>query len=486
LKGIVPDMARHKWILLPVLLFVLIHLVLMSYNWYYLLLLPFVLLVGYLAVYALDKLLLFTLFLVPLSFPLEKIYSNLGFNIQLPTEMMIIAIMVVFVLRELMESNKDVRLFLHPVSIAVYFYLAWMLVTCVTSTMPLVSFKFFISRVWFITVFYFFATRLFRTKRGIRIYFWAYFISFFGIMIWAIGKMWSKGYFDARMAQYSGVPFFNDHTSYGAMVAMVLPFIVCFLFYRKRSFSFRVIHWIILSIVLLALVLSYTRAAWISVGVACLVWLIIQFRVKLVYLVLLLTIVFGAVYANREQIILSMEQNKPDSSMGIEKHLKSAYNIHSDVSNLERINRWKCAWKMFAEKPFFGWGPGTYMFQYAPFQVVQDKTEISTNRGDVGNAHSEFLGPLAESGFMGTFTFVLLLIFVFYFAIKRYTQCRVKSATRLLLLGATLGLVTYVTHGFLNNFLDTDKASALFWGYIAMIVAIDIYHCPIADTKSQN
>jgi len=28
----------------------------------------------------------------------------------------------------------------------------------------------------------------------------------------------------------------------------------------------------------------------------------------------------------------------------------------------------------------------------------------------------------------------------------------------------------------LNNFLDTDKASALFWGFTAAIVALDVYH----------
>jgi hypothetical protein len=30
-------------------------------------------------------------------------------------------------------------------------------------------------------------------------------------------------------------------------------------------------------------------------------------------------------------------------------------------------------------------------------------------------------------------------------------------------------------HGFLNNFLDTDKLSVPFWGFTAMIVAIDLH-----------
>lgn len=42
-------------------------------------------------------------------------------------------------------------------------------------------------------------------------------------------------------------------------------------------------------------------------------------------------------------------------------------------------------------------------------------------------------------------------------------------------LAASLGLLTYAVHGLLNNFLDTDKASALFWGYMAIIVSLDLY-----------
>ena len=42
-------------------------------------------------------------------------------------------------------------------------------------------------------------------------------------------------------------------------------------------------------------------------------------------------------------------------------------------------------------------------------------------------------------------------------------------------LAALIGLITYYVHGLMNNFLDTDKASAPFWGFTAMIVAIDIY-----------
>jgi putative inorganic carbon (hco3(-)) transporter len=114
------------------------------------------------------------------------------------------------------------------------------------------------------------------------------------------------------------------------------------------------------------------------------------------------------------------------------------------------------------------------MFQYAKYQLKKDRTIISTNAGDGGNAHSEYLGPLSESGVLGLLTFLLLIGTVMYTAIhtwSRLTDSRLKG----IVLAAIIGLVTYYVHGFLNNFLDTDKLSAPFWGFTAMIVAIDLY-----------
>ena len=90
-------------------------------------------------------------------------------------------------------------------------------------------------------------------------------------------------------------------------------------------------------------------------------------------------------------------------------------NISTDASNLERLNRWSCALQMFQEKPFLGFGPGTYQFLYAPYQKSSMKTVISTNFGEKGNAHSEYLGPLSEQGFLGAiFVFVLVLFCLLY------------------------------------------------------------------------
>jgi O-antigen ligase len=158
-------------------------------------------------------------------------------------------------------------------------------------------------------------------------------------------------------------------------------------------------------------------------------------------------------------------------------------NISSDASNLERINRWQSALRLFEDKPVFGWGPGTYQFVYAPYQRSKEKTIISTNLGDKGNAHSEYLGPLAEEGLPGSLFVILLVGMVIYTGIKVYIKTKDREI-KFLSMMSLLGLVTYFAHGFLNNFLDTDKLSVPFWGFIAILTALDVYH--LTDSEKEH
>jgi O-antigen ligase len=225
----------------------------------------------------------------------------------------------------------------------------------------------------------------------------------------------------------------------------------------------------------LALILSYCRAAWISIVVAGLLYLLIVFRIKFSTVIAFSLIAIVFFFQYRSEILSGLQKNKQDSSKNITEHVRSISNIQTDVSNVERINRWKSAFRMFVEKPVFGWGPGTYTFKYAPFQMSGDRTSISTNLGDHGNAHSDYFGSLADSGLPGCLSFILLLIVTLYTGIKLYWKVIDQPQTRIWVLCSILGLITYYTHATLNNFLDTDKVSALFWGFAAIIVAIDVF-----------
>ena len=143
------------------------------------------------------------------------------------------------------------------------------------------------------------------------------------------------------------------------------------------------------------------------------------------------------------------------------------------ASNLERINRWSCAIAMFEERPLVGFGPGTYAFEYARFQDPENLTIISTNFGDGGNAHSEYLGPLAEMGLPGMLLIFAIVIAIFYQGITLYHAWPESDREmRTLIMGMIVALATYFIHGFLNNYLDTDKAAVPVWGMSAIFIAL--------------
>jgi putative inorganic carbon (HCO3(-)) transporter len=140
---------------------------------------------------------------------------------------------------------------------------------------------------------------------------------------------------------------------------------------------------------------------------------------------------------------------------------------------------------LFQERPITGWGPGTYQFVYAPYQSSELKTVISTNNADGGNAHSEYLGPLAEQGIPGMIFMLLLIWMSSVIAFRLYREMEDKNA-RDFAVAIYLGLMTYFIHGVLNNYLDTDKASAPFWGFIALLVVLDIENTERKKCKNKN
>jgi O-antigen ligase len=178
---------------------------------------------------------------------------------------------------------------------------------------------------------------------------------------------------------------------------------------------------------------------------------------------------------------MALAKNSTDSEGGFENNIESVANISTDASNLERLNRWSCAIRMWEDKPVFGWGPGTYMFKYAPYQLSRELTIISTNFGTNGNAHSEYLGPLAEEGFPGLVIVSVLLFYATSLGYRLVYTLKEKQ-DRIICTGIFLGLMTYFVHGFFNNFLDTDKLSLPFWAFLAALVCFDLYFSKLSKT----
>ncbi len=402
-----------------------------------------------------------------------------GMELSMPVEPMMILFTLMFFFRVLVAHNYDLRLLRHPVSLLLLASLAWMLITSCTSRLPWVSFKYLLARIWFVVPFFFAAAQIFRDRSRIRQFFWAYAIGLGVVILIATSKTLGN-FSDLQTLHRVMRPFYNDHTAYGCAIALMLPVTVYFSLPSNSSprksvgWGVKLLPVVLFILLCIGLFFSYCRAAWLSVLAAIGVYVLIRMGMKVKWMVLLFGLGVGVFFVYQSDVLYKLGKNHQDSSYDLAGQIKSISNISTDASNLERLNRWASAMRLWKESPMLGVGPGTYQFVYGSYQKSYQLSTISTNAGDLGNAHSEYIGPMTEQGLPGVLLVAALFLTTFATGVRIYRTARDHNVRRMAL-AFTLSLLTYYVHGVFNNFLDTDKLSVPFWAFTAVIVALDVY-----------
>ena len=257
-------------------------------------------------------------------------------------------------------------------------------------------------------------------------------------------------------------PFFYSHTMYGAVMAFIAA-IALGNFCQKSLWK-----WILLSSIILTL-FSGSRAALWSLVFMLTLYVLVQFPPIYRFVLPLLAIgVFflfdGATKVEEAFAYNNYESHDPQASL-VEKSM-SVTNVQTDASNIERLNRWVSALRMFEERPYCGFGPGTYQFTYIPFQEKRLENRLTVTNpdspppGSGGTAHSELLLQLSENGILTPLIFLLMWMRWWYFGFFSIVK-------RSPLLPLFLGLSTYFFHMQFNNFLNQPVFAFLFWATAA-------------------
>ncbi|MGV3631331.1 MAG: O-antigen ligase family protein [Bacteroidota bacterium] len=463
---------EYKWLLAFSALFCALSLYFVWNDSWYFFLLPGVLLAIYGAVFHTEITFLILFFFTPLSINIEE-YTN-SFGLFIPTEPMLFGIMILVTAQHLHKRVFPVYVFNSYLVWAIAFYLFWVLLTSITSSNPVVSLKFLLAKLWFIVPVLLYGSLVFQRRRNILIFLWLFIAGMTIAMLYTL-FVHASYQFGEKEGHWVMNPLFKDHTIYGALVAFILPLVVGLYFSKKQPPIVQFILIVIFVINLTALYFSYTRAAWLSIIIALIVMALIRFRIKFSWIAAAAAVAGLVVFFSWTAIQQSLERNNAEhTTEEFGERLESVSNVTTDASNLERLNRWSCAIDMFEERPFFGFGPGTYAFEYARFQEPENLTIISTNFGDGGNAHSEYLGPMAEMGVLGLLSVLAIVAAIFYLGITLYNSYdRKDQEMRVLILAMVLALVTYFFHGILNNYLDTDKAAMPIWAICAIFITLN-------------
>ena len=434
---------------------------------------PIGLLLVYFAIYQTEKVFISLAFLTPLSVNIEEFTQSFG--LFLPTEPLLFGMMLLLVAMEIQSPFLKKEIWRNPIIHAVLFYILIIIITAITSSHQLVSFKFLLARLWFIVPILIFGTHFFQKEKNRMQFLWLFIIATCIAIVYSLIHHSLYG-FGEKEGHWVMWPLFKDHTIYGAIVALVLPLVIAIYFAEKHSPLTQAVLILLIIIVLVGLYYSYTRAAWLSIICAAIVCLVVYYRINFKILAGIGLVALIVIFFKWDQIQMELGRNKYEhTTESFDERLQSATNVTTDASNLERINRWSCAIAMFEQRPIFGYGPGTYAFEYAPFQEPENLTIISTNFGDMGNAHSEYLGALAEMGIFGLISLLGIVVAIFFSMITLYNKLPLsETKNRVLLMGMIAATTTYFVHAFLNNFLDTDKAAVPIWAMCSMVIIMGI------------
>jgi putative inorganic carbon (hco3(-)) transporter len=410
-------------------------------------------------------------FFIPLSIAVNVIGES---EIQAPTEP-IIGMLTLLFLAYFFKLKHELKLFSkNPIFVLLLIELSWMLVCAIFSELQLVSFKYLLVRFSYVITF--FVLGLFWLKHEDKPH--KFFLLYaLGLILPIINGLifHSKYGFKQSTSPLMPQPFFNDHTVYGACIAFIIPALIIIIFNAKEmipKLGHRSLLIFLLLFLFLAVYLSFSRAAWLSLGGSLVLYFLIKLKISGKIFITSLIVVGALAIVNLEFIQKNLLNNKAVSNKEeLSQQVLSITNVETDVSNKERVNRWKSAIRMGQAKPVFGFGPRTYKFIYGAFQVREDLTYTSTFNGNKGHAHSDYLSYLAETGYPGFIIHILLYLTILYQSLNTIKKSLSKQNKNIALM-ALLGIFTYIIHGLFNSFMEEEKMASLVYMSMAMLVYV--------------
>lgn len=380
-----------------------------------------------------------------------------GFGLELPAEplQVVLGLWLLFLILRFptwawisLRGNRFIQLGL--------IWIAWSIFTSFYATMPIVSWKYTLVETahW----------GIFALSISLFPHWWkrlvlVFAISICGLIVYTL--IHHAGYhFRADQAILAPMPFFPEHTAYAAVISLVLPWMAFDIF---KNIPKRV-RFSMLGLAFVGLLFAFSRAAWLSVAGAGVLGLIWYLRAYGRFILAFSAIGLGFLWLNRTTLSRLYAEN-----------------LSHDISSQERMNRYACAARMYAEKPWLGFGPGTFQFQYIQYQQPSEMTRISVQApingrnpdtyGRGGGAHSEYWQAVTESGLPGFLLFLGLFWSVFGVSLFRLFKAKQDDMT-LILLACLLSILTFLLHGFVNNLLHDTRVAALIWGQLGFISTI--------------
>lgn len=412
------------------------------------------------------------MFTIPFSFNLEE---RLHIGIDFPDEPFMLILTAAFLFFVFLNFRKiDFKTwFKNPVMIVVILSFIWMAITVVFSTDPVLSSKYLVKRIWYLTPFLFFPILFFADRKNIKTAFTLMFVPLTAIILIILYKYSAVG-FRFEEVHDPIQPFFLNHVMYGSMISSFVPLIAGAIFLCRRWSLAWLFSLAGLAVFLTGVYFSYSRAAWLAVVFAVFAMLAIRFRLMHYAMMLFYTIVLSAVLwmsHNNQYLNYRPKFEKTIMHTSLADHIMATIQ-GTDISSAERYYRWIAAVRMSVDRPITGVGPNNFYENYKHYTISAYRTWVSRNL-ERSTTHNYFLFMLVEQGYPALILYALLILVIFYYGQKVYHRQHDRF-NKVVVMSVLCMVAAIFINNFFSELLETDKIGSLFLLAIATLIAIDL------------
>ena len=448
---------------------------------YYLALIPFGLMIAYMAVINFKLLYFFLLAVIPPS--IEYSFSG-SLGTDLPDEPMMVGLMfitIIFILSN--YKSLPTGFFANFLIIVLGVHIFWFFMSAINSVNTVVSIKVFVAKLWYVITFCVLTAVVVRTKKDLLTAFWCLFIPLTLLVIQVIVRHGLQG-FSFDEINKPMIPFFRNHVNYAAIVSIIFPFI---LWARGEYAKGSVIRRLLTASALLYIVavyLSYTRTCYLALALIVPFYLVVRYQMMKPMLAIAavgITSVMIFLFTSNNYLKFAPEFQETIIHDEFGAHLSSTFE-GKDVSSMERVYRWVAATRMFKDHPYMGFGPGNFYPYYKSYTVTSFETYVSDNP-ERSTAHNYTLLLLTEQGAIGLGIFLFLTAVIFIYGENVYHRIKDKDDKRIAMAMLLILAMVYVNLT-LSDMLETDKVGPFFFIGIAVLVTVDIRNRKLLETHS--
>lgn len=261
----------------------------------------------------------------------------------------------------------------------------------------------------------------------------------------------------ALTAFYGVVKFFVVHEerlsstkwymTYGGYIMIAMLFFLPSLLISKEVNTKRYLHWTAFVLMFAALVLTFTRGAWIGFIIGCffILWHYKRRWIKGFILCLIAVVFCTFLLFPRAKLTRRINQIIEVDSWG------------------GRPEMWLVALKIIHDRPLFGVGLDNYRYTVQKYLPEEDPKTTS-----FCHAHNHYLHIASERGLigLGTFLFIWYTIFILAYRIYRNTN---EVDIHSVVLGIMGALVGFLTEGLSENIYGDSEVRMLIWFLVSLL-----------------